>query len=289
MSVPPNLLSDVENSAPLTWSDTLSAYLGASNEDAVYRAFFKDYLAEAVAGHLLEGVRHWLEVGPGPGTKTRDLHEQVSRHRIENSQVTLVEPDATWNRHLRRELSQPLQPTGWQLHTQCCTFEDFVRHSPGEELLSINFFTMVHVLFSIEILDSLIQFVETRRHGPPCLLFLAAESPESDFSNIRVLLEQNGVSAPRSLVPDAHDNLLKQGFAVEEYQLSDQTLKFDRHLVLTDDNHWLLPFLLGDSRSQYASRTSDERATARHVVRGFIEALPADTLSVPDTGIVAYL
>lgn len=264
----------------LDWNDTLLDYLHSSNEDERVVRFVCDELFPHLA--KIGGNINWLEVGPGPGTKTLPIAHglrEVAGERLRS--LRMLEPSAAWQRFLRKN-----NPTLVQLGT--LTEESFESHagsaSQHDAVFRPNFITCFHVLYESMLAEKFAVFLKSLAStGGAVLACVIVESEHSDFFRMRQLLQPLSGVRPTSAVVQLRTSLRKLGLKMKEVEVNSQ------HCQMSEDREtpaWLLPFLLGCQKDQVRSLPPQIRAQGLETIRRFILEKGRLELDVPDTAFI---
>jgi hypothetical protein len=148
------------------WGDTLLDYSRSSNEDERVIDFAISTLLSLITE--TEKSIDWLEVGPGPGTKTLPIAHAVERVAKEGLRsLRLIEPAQIWCDFLRRNCPALLQ-LGELFEAR---FEDYARfESKGSGQWHPNFITCFHVLYEPRLTEEFLLYLKRQQQAGRRLL-----------------------------------------------------------------------------------------------------------------------
>ena len=264
----------------LDWNDTLLDYLHTSNEDARVVRFVSDELFPILV--RIGANIDWLEVGPGPGTKTLPIAHglrQVTGERLRSLQM--LEPSPAWRDYLRTN-----NPALVQLGK--LTEESFESHahsaSQHDGVFRPNFITCFHVLYDSLLAEEFVVFLKSLADaGGAVLACVIVESERSDFFRMRQLLQPLTGVHPTSAVVQLRTSIRRLGLKMTEVEVNSQHCKLSEDCETPD---WLLPFLMGCQKDQVRSLPPQIRGQGLETIRRFIIEKGRLDLDVPDTAFI---
>jgi hypothetical protein len=264
-----------------SWNDTELDYLSMSNEDERVVGFVR-----AAILPLLARVRspiNWLEVGPGPGTKTARIFQIfVSDQHSRLESMRLLEPSPKWRGYLRKMQKPLFRPNKKSfVILKGIKFETYARReviSPTDPIP--NFITFFHILYEKILIDEVIRYLRHRAsQTKPLVASIIVESEESDLFQLRKRLESAGCRVPFAAAPEIRRALSKAGFPVKTTTVNRQ------YCMIPEDSssgEWLLAFLLGCTRKSVRRMSQAAKFKANLCVRDYINGTPRRGLQVPD-------
>ncbi len=270
------------------WEDTLLNYLRLSNEDERVIKFVTKRILPLV--EKLSGKIDWLEVGPGPGTKTmkilRGLESLVNSHF---GIVQLLEPCRIWRDYLCE--SQPSLFTSIRSRRvvmSSSSFEDYTaKFSDISGVSEPNFITFFHVLYGHELIESTVKYLKRRvKSKSPVIVCIVVESEKSDFYRLRQKLASMGFEVPFSAAALIRHQLVKAGIPVTASNLN------TKHCQVASCRgymEWLLAFLLGCSQKALSKIPPNEKAEAYNLLSHYIHRKQNGYLTVPDLALISKI
>ena len=271
-----------------SWADTLLNYLKLSNEDERIVNFVRSAVLVSLAD-LRESI-DWLEVGPGPGTKTLQILQSYSRQGCPHlHSLRLLEPNPKWRGYLRK-VQKPLFQSDKKTSVtlEGCNFERYARREmirPTEPIP--NFITFFHVLYEKTLIDEVIRYLRHRANqARPLVASIVVESEESDFFQLRKSLESAGCRVPFPAGPEIRRALSEFGLPVK---ITTVNLQYCMIPEDRSNSEWLLAFLLGCSRSSVRRMSQAARHEAHLCIRDYVNAGPKRRLQVPDLAFIVTI
>jgi len=257
------------------WQETLLDYLGSSNEDDQIIKFISEIILPELS--KLEEIV-WLEVGPGPGTKTKQIVQSIRKSKTTHlRQLCMVEPSLTW-REFQTTHCPDLVKVGELLDL---TFEDYVHGYSEVTRFHPNFITCIHVLYESELIDKFISYLKRCEHGQSSLVScIIVESEQSDFYKLRKQLKELGIVKPVQAVREIRRVLAMNEIRAVEKEIDGQSFRLQDGEQGLD---WLLQFLIGCESNKYLSLPIDIKNEGKSIIDKFIARKNSRTLDVPDT------
>ena len=264
-----------------SWSDTELEYLSLSNEDEQVVKFVRT----TVLPILVRKTKcvDWLEVGPGPGTKTvQILRIFASDQHSRLESLRLLEPSPKWRGYLRK-VQKPLFRSNNKTFVtlEGSKFERYARREmvrPTEPMP--NFMTFSHVLYERTLIDEVIRYLGYRANQPkPLVASIVVESEDSDFFELRQRLASAGYGVPFAGAPEIRRALAESGLPMEMSNVNGQYCKIPEGC---SNGEWLLAFLLGCTRSSVRRMSQATRSDADLCIQDYIYAKRRRRLQVPD-------
>jgi hypothetical protein len=267
-----------------TWDETLLPYLASSNEDEVVVSAFERSVAPILNA---ESQHIWLEVGPGPASKSLGIASSLGAHNI-GSRPIFLEPSELWRKYLAsEEIGTTIKR---RLGHNLILCSDTMMTANYDRLLARRanlLVTCTHVIYDDEAtrgIQRLASFIEDRIE--PTLLFLVLESEVSDFHVLRRLLSAEGFSVPEARRRGLHDLIIDMGWGASTTTSSvAKTCRVEKE----DLSRWFLPFLLGIPKGQYELMAESDRNHAESVVENFVKSRASASLRVSDDVTVVRL
>lgn len=261
------------------WEDTLLSYLRVSNEDDAIVGLFEE-LSPLIRKHLDFNELRWLDVGPGPGSKTQRILGLLREAKhFDTVRMDLLEPSPIWRAHLQANgvasLAEHLYPD---------TFQSF----GTSRLRNYGLLTFIHVLHDRGNTADLVRGLDAlRTQGARHVSVVVVEAEDSDLFLIRKRLAKVGLvpnwEAPASVLPDAlHERGLI--FRLERVESQECCLTGSQA-----EDRWLYPFLLATSMDAYQQISQALRGRVESIVDDYLEARPAGGLRVPDEAFLIFL
>ncbi len=260
----------------LDWGDTLLDYLHSSNEDERVVAFVTTIVLPLLTE--TEDNIDWLEVGPGPGTKTLPIMhalEPVAKAKLHS--LRLLEPAPIWRDFLRRNCPALLQLG----ELSGSRFEEYARFDLERcEQWYPNFITCFHVLYDSGLTKEFLRYLQ-REHqtGRRMLACVIVEAERSDFFQLRQQLLPLGQAQPCPAAVLLRSSVSQLGLAADEMEVDGQ------YCEVPDDEQsmeWLLAFLLGCERKTLNTLPKSVRLKGSDIIRRFLARKSSRVLEVPD-------
>lgn len=266
------------------WLNTLDQYLHASNEDErIVRFLHEDILMRQdspAQAHTL----HWLDVGPGIGTKTMRVAEALAQSpTLDRSTITLVDPVFFHHPAIARSLETRLSQLGARVQVFPRTIEEELR-DPSWPGFDCTLMTAIHVAYSAAIATALLCLALEHPVGSRRVSVVICEAEQSAFSELRRELARSGVQVPASSLCVIEEAVTSSGVDSSRFDIGGQwcTVAGAR----SSDDHWLFPFLLGLDPEDFKSRPEQFQSHIRGTVRRALKEFDPERLSVPDTGLL---
>jgi hypothetical protein len=264
----------------LDWGDTLLDYLRLSNEDERIIAFLACRVLPLLT-HIADEI-DWLEVGPGPGTKTLALArvmERMSNVRLRS--LRLLEPAATWRAVLRQNC-----PTLLRIgELSEARFEEFARFDQkNRDPWHPNFITLFHVLYDPVLTKEFVRHLKRQQQTRQCMLACAiVEAERSDFFTLRAQLAPLGLVGPCPAPRLLRDSFVQAGLAAEEIEVNGQYCQVPDNEQSVE---WLLSFLLGRGRKTLNTLPKSARSDGMKIIHRFFAGKNRRALEVPDVAFI---
>jgi hypothetical protein len=265
------------------WRDTLLTFLSHSDEDAAYEHFFVKNLSlwlGTLSSPLPE--LNWLDIGAGPGTKTRRLLSLLCT-QFSTINLTAVDSDPIWTNHLsHKHFSSD--------HVHYSYLQDrFDRYMSIEGNITIrpHFVTSFQVLYDNSLVDD---FMCAISNNPQALFVITAECSSSDLAQLRNdILVHMDISCARSFLPDLSHRLALTDRQFAIIPIPDQSLYLtDECIGSANSPGWFLPFLLAISGKQFCGLPKSIRVGLCDLVLGSLSPSFSGirVLSIPDQALV---
>lgn len=266
------------------WSDTIASFLARSNED--------DVVLEALEARLVGmpeeeyGDVDWIEVGPGPCTKTRRLLEhlvtEVGSFRLS---VGLVEPD---------------------LRCLPCVF-DVMRQAARLGVPRLNYFpvplgaavkkgaldarpgnwhlvTAIHCLYDAESLGSFGEAAsQLQERGRRWRGYVVVEAPSSEIAEIRRDLTSVGLSPPSDVAMTVEEELRRRELPFDSMLIGCKALRLRTEGKESREGGvepWLSRFLLGIDRLSWMNLGNGVQGQVEEIVGRALDG--RSELNIPD-------
>jgi hypothetical protein len=268
------------------WSDTLLHFLSHSDEDAAYERFFDrtlPRLASLLTQELAE--TNWIDIGSGPGTKTKYLLSQLCR-RVQAVHLTTLDPDPDWGSYLSSEnfvIPRKNIRYDYILGQIDSHFGNAI--STGRPHLV----TAFQVLYDQPLVD---EFSRLITENTQALFIVTAECPSSALSCLRKeVREKAEITCTQSYLPTLAKRTSLRGRHFELVRIAGQSLRLtDACIGSVSSPGWFLPFLLGIKDEEF--RGLDEKAMAKcwEVVQNRFATPRSNTwsLPIPDQALIVY-
>jgi hypothetical protein len=264
------------------WSDTLQSYLSCSNEDERVIDFFKSKIVRNLRRY---SSIEWLEIGPGPGSKTFGLYEAMIESGLRICRPCALEPDPSWKPEFNRiaTIFRSRYPTtiGFTIRREALG----ALLNPAVELkIPVpNLITCIHVLYDKEIIEQFGLYIRTLLSmNMPFTAFVVVESEESDFYKLRQQLAAEGFQVPASASLIISDTLSRLGIGYETNIIGEQFCLLDPQALAS----WFLPFLLGVTDLQFSHYTDAEKHVLISKIENYLLQRPSKSLDVPDIAFI---
>jgi hypothetical protein len=265
------------------WTDTLLKYLRFSNEDDRVVSFLKSSVLPLLGRHA--DAIEWIEVGPGPGTKTWEVMRSLLGCATPVlCRARLLEPSPAWRRYLMTHRPNWLRSRGdVEVLVDSSTFEAFAERITAAGPAP-SFITILHVLYEPSLVDHAIDYLRSAsRRSVPLVACLVVESEDGDLSILRQKLAELGFAVPFVAAPTIRQRLRDSGLCFTASQIGGQYC-----LIPTGSAHlrWLLAFLLGCDRTALRKIPPPIRAQAYASLKAKLASRPGQRMCVPDIAFV---
>lgn len=270
------------------WEQSLDQYLRHSDEDRRHASFYRRKLAPRLRALLRGRSVRWLEIGPGPGTKTFALLRSMRSVQLGPVDLTMLEPSAHWRRGLKRSRILWSASNGAiKCHLVALPAEEYFRSRARRTSVPWSLVTAIHVTYDWPVVGALASWAGKVPLVARPVFVVIAESPRSDFARIRrVAARRLGVHMPQSFVSRFRLAIEGFGYRTERYEIAPQHCRVPVTELLDDDSHWLFSLLLGKPVSSWGSAA--KREAFRGLVHEFVRERAGGRFSVPDAAVVAY-
>jgi hypothetical protein len=264
------------NSKPPSWRDTLSRYLEASNEDSQVVSYFEQSIAPKI--RTRENLI-WLDIGPGPGTKTFGIYKALLDVGIHVTQAQAIDPDLAWRSEFlsRAKAFSHCFPCARQLVLNSASLHDLNQpRSTALRFREPNFMTCIHVLYEASLVEDFGTYLADR--SGYCAWVVVESSSSALWQMRKTINETLGISIP-----------LESEHAIRR-MLTDRKIKYRDELITgetcqirsaDDIGEWLLPFLLGVSHQDIGNIDQQILTTLTELVEEYV-AKQNWVLPVPD-------
>jgi hypothetical protein len=264
------------------WSDTLQDYLAHSNEDQEVVGFFAREVVERLRGL---GAIDWLEIGPGPGSKTFGLYSAIMEAGLHIGSAALVEPDPNWEPEFSRAARE--------FKERHPASVDFTVNRAGlaallsaTEVLGMpipNLITCIHVLYDEGIIEPFGRYLRFLIDKASAFTaFTVIESEVSDFYGLRQQLAAEGFHVPASAAPAIEETLSRFEIAFETSVIDGQTCTVSQQAL----SSWFPPFLLGVSESRFHNYSREEKHALNSIIENYLVRRPGRSLNIPDIAFI---
>lgn len=267
------------------WHDTLIDFLNRSDEDRAYGGFFDKFSHEwrRSIEPRDRDILHWMDIGAGPGSKTKALFDRI-REAGMPVHLTTLDPEPGWHEHL----SGTRFDNGAGYEYIRGRFEHILADDCGE-WRGTHLFTAFHVLYDEHLVDEFARGIEAL---PSAMFVLSAECLTSELSQLRRdVVSMVGMPCTRSYLPDLADRVKEMGRRVKEVPIGDQTLRLTEACIGTaEEPGWFMPFLLGMRPVGYSTIAATRREDCRQLV---LDSFPASasgirTIAIPDQALIVH-
>ncbi|MDB5227814.1 MAG: hypothetical protein JWN78_2007 [Bacteroidota bacterium] len=270
-----------------TWSDTLTQFLKSSNEDEKILSLFRKNILPKINNTVRGETLSWLEIGVGNGNKTQMIaHAIASLHQFKRIKLTICEPSINWLNDLKYSSFSEDLPTLVQLDFRNNSIEQFISL---QKEMSFDFISLVQVMYSINIKNAILEYIDRRPKDKPCLLWIDVEDKSGDFYKIRKLLYQKAKDIIPSLLDELLYDLEIRNISYETFLTSDKICTINVKEVLTNENHWLFPFILGYNINDFNTMPSNNKNLVINIIRDYISGLGRNELNIPDISVLIHL
>lgn len=260
----------------LAWGDSLLDYLHSSNEDERVVGFVTGDVLPLLT--IIEGRVDWLEVGPGPGTKTLPIARALQRGGKEKlHSLRLLEPARIWRDFLCQKCPDLLRFG----ELSGATFEEYALSDLKDcGKWHPNFITCFHVLYDLGLIEEFIRHLQhQRRTGRRVLACVIVEAERSDLFQLRQQLLPLGQVQPCHAAPLLRKFVSQSGLSVEETEINEQYWEVPDNQKSME---WLLAFLLGCERKRLNEMPKKSRLDGSDIIRRFLARKNSLLLEVPD-------
>lgn len=263
-----------------TWEDTLSLFIQSSNENEMILEDFGERLVPWLVDKARrDGQLAWLDVGPGDGEKTELIAHRLRLAIEEPMHTTLLEPHMPWH----EKLAALNIPADVHIHVVPHTLQNYRRSA---SLSSFSFISMLHVLYDRPLVDATLDWISDDLDPKRTLIYIVNEHPETQLAHLKALVREQGLIVPETQIGHAIQGLQARGIPFRHYVIGGQRCHLDVQGVLRDDEHWVFPFVLGCSNSDYERLPRAMRERLQQTVREFLPTLSQDYIGIDDQAIL---
>jgi hypothetical protein len=276
----------VRTTVQVHWRDTLLHFLSHSDEDAAYERFFDRNLPRLVSLLPQElSETNWVDIGAGPGTKTRYLLSQLCHH-VQAIHLTTVDPDPGWSSYLSSD--------AFTIPWKCARYEYILgsidsHYGNGSSAKHPHLVTAFQVLYDQPLVD---QFARLIADNTQALFILTAECSSSALSCLRKeVQEKAGITCAQSHLPTLARRVSLWGRHSELVRIPGQSLHLtDTCIGSVSSPGWFLPFLLGMSDEEFGRLDKKIQAKCWDVVlnRFVVSRSNIWSLPIPDQALIVH-
>lgn len=265
------------------WSDTQQRYLSCSNEDErVVESFTSEVLPKIQRYSAID----WLEVGPGPGSKTFALYRVLLEAGMNVGSATFLEPDPNWTLEFNRlaKAFKERYPTGVDFAVIGAGVSALLTPAEDSVLPIPNLITCIHVLYDEEILEAFGRYLRILLSKTTSTLtaFVVIESEESDFYRLRQRLAEQGFHCPANAAPAIKATLRRLGIPFETKVIGGQTCNVSQEAL----SSWFPLFLLGVNEARFSNYSREEKHALNSTIEDYLIRRPGRSLNVPDIAFI---
>ncbi|MBN2331027.1 MAG: hypothetical protein JXC85_04365 [Candidatus Aenigmarchaeota archaeon] len=264
----------------LTWEDTLLDYLRTSNEDEQVVNFVSKTILPQLTSRF--DKIDWLELGPGPGTKTQLILEDImGSAQAHLRSLRLIEPSVAWCDFIRRNTPEILNT----IKIFEMSFNDYLySESRLYDKWQPNFVTCFHVLYEYELIEEFLLYLKHQEQtGHRLLACIIVESEHSDFFKLRQKLIHFGQPQPSPAALQLRSSVSKLGLPAQEFEVNSQYFRISD---IYEGLQWLLAFLFGCEKEALTKIPEKVRMEANEIIKQFLEKKQNQVLEVPDIAFV---
>jgi len=270
------------------WDDTLCDYLVRSNEDERVTDFLEAFIVNYFREKNKSCCFKWLEVGPGPGTKTLSILKLINNLKSSSFvSLSMLEPSIAWRNYLKaKSLLNKIKEHTCDFEVIGDNIEHYTENLTKSELDSFDLISVIHVMYSNSILKALLKLIDLfdEKHG--CMIFNIVESEYSDFSKLRKIFNESGIDVPQSMLNLFLTELDRRGLPYKRHIINNKICNIELNEVMVNDNYWLFSFLLGYSEKDYCIMEKKEKTNVLSITRNYIKNLESAVLHVPDEAVL---
>ena len=264
----------------ICWEDTLLTYLRLSNEDEEVVKFVSTTVLPQLTRRF--DKIDWLDLGPGPGTKTQLISKVITGLAETNLRsLRLIEPSAAWCDFIRRRTPDILGT----IEIFEMSFKDYLySESRLYDQWQPNFVTCFHVLYEYELIEEFLLYLKYQEQtGHHLLACIIVESERSDIFKLRQKLLPLGQPLPSPAALQLRSSISKLGLPAQESEVNSQ------HFRISDNYEglqWLLAFLYGCEKEMLTKISEKVRMEAIEIIQQFLAKKHNQVLEVPDVSFV---
>lgn len=264
-----------------SWSDTLTEFLLSSNEDEKVLDLFEENILESLIKLNSKKELNWLEVGVGNGDKTLMIAKLLKNYNRVN--LTVCEPSTDWLDYLEDSNFQSKLPSNINLNIQNKTIEELVDENT---LNDFDFISIIQVMYSQTIKNSIVEYVEKNSFKKPFLVWVDVEDKSGDFFKMRQLINKKIDIGVHSYIDELTDYLKEHDIKFNTFFTKEKVCKFNKREVLKKDNHWIFPFVIGNSFEEFEKMDFGKKREAMKIIRNYIMNIDGNLLNIPDISIL---
>ncbi len=270
-----------------SWADTLTAFLKSSNEDERVCALFEENILPQLAKTFKGKNLNWLEVGAGDGNKTKQIANAInSLQQFKNINLTICEPSMDWLVSLQGSTFTKQLPVNIDLDFANKTIEEFVA---TEKEVDYDFISIIQVMYSASIKDAMLNYIDNKPKGKPCLIWVDVEDKSADFHKMRERLMQKGKAVVHSFADELIHDLKQRNIKSQTFLTTNKVCYINKQEVLSKDNHWLFPFVLGYDIEDFAAMSKSDKSLVRKELRNYVSKLEKSELKIPDISVLIFV
>lgn len=267
-----------------SWSDTLAEFLKSSNEDERVFALFTDKIIPEIKTMNHSPIFNWLEIGAGDGNKTKMIANAINHtNKFKQVNLTICEPSMDWliklqGSNFAKQLSGITDLTFMNLSVEQ------LANSNNEH--QYDFVSLVQVMYSESIKNAVLKLIDNTAVGNSCIFWIDVEDKSGDFYKMRVELAKFKKSEVISMTDSFLEDLSERNIQYKTFYTEDKTCSICKTDILSNDNHWIFPFIIGSSFNEFNSLELADKTLVRNVVRNYISNLQTELLNIPDISIL---
>jgi len=267
-----------------SWSDTLSSFLKSSNEDeAIHRTFTTNVLPTLLNVNDLKSLK-WLEIGIGDGNKTRLFSKSIDEACFfDKVNLTICEPSIDWLVYLQSNNFTKSIPNNFDANFINFSIEEYV---DCRIVNDYDFISIVQVMYSDSIKNAVLKLIDDTPKGNSCVYWIDVEDKSGDFYKMRAELAKFKKSEVNSMTDKFLEDLSERNIQYKTFYTVNKTCSINKSEILSNDNHWIFPFIIGSSYNEFDGLKVLEKSLIRNTVRNYISTLQTELLNIPDISIL---
>jgi hypothetical protein len=232
------------------FEDTVIDFYHYSNEVDDFFNVFKTHIIQKIGADIKS--LNWLDVGIGNGEKILRLLPLFTY----KPNITFIEPSNRWVNELTISGNFDKLKTITEIKGFHRTFEDFADHRTD---FSFDFISFIQVLYESDLVNSLFEFIDSKRNKSPFYLLINLENEENDFYKIRKSLFHEGIQVPISQIAIIEKAFNHRNLDFIKFPSIAKSLYLEKSDIINSENHWFIPLILGCSKQEFSELDQKKR------------------------------